>query len=385
MRRLRNFSGLAFVFLLVACSAVQSNISVPLSVIRPSQTATRLPPTSSPTNTRTPTYLPPPGSSLETVTPASGNSVSISNPDTLKFVFPTPGLAPRSAWRPPLYAVPWAITPYDHFYFARPIAADEVNWPLADYRYGATWPGRDDIVHTGIDIDAPLGTPVIAAAAGKVLWAGLGLLYGENAADDPYGLAVLIQHDFGFNGNHLDTVYAHMSEVNVVPGQQVTAGTRLGLVGETGFTTGPHLHFEVRVRELDYYTTRNPELWLAPPQGWGVLVGRLMNTMGTPLSGVNVTVKAKDNSNFWVVRSYANRSVIRSDPYYQENMVLSDLPAGDYQVSLTYQGGIYTTSVRIHPGLVSLITFQGGKQFKTEVSPTPSANFLLTSTPTSRP
>ena len=51
-----------------------------------------------------------------------------------RFDLPTPGEAPVSGWRPPLYPIPWAPTSYDHFYFARPIAADQVNWPLADYR-----------------------------------------------------------------------------------------------------------------------------------------------------------------------------------------------------------------------------------------------------------
>ena len=91
-------------------------------------------------------------------------------PDPLRFVFPDTGPAPVSAWRPPLYPIPWAPTPYDHFYFARPIAADEVNWPLWDYRYGGTF--FENVVHTGVDIPAPQGTPVLAAGSGKVIQAG---------------------------------------------------------------------------------------------------------------------------------------------------------------------------------------------------------------------
>ena len=49
--------------------------------------------------------------------------------DPLRFAFPAPGPPPVSAWRPPLYTTPWAPTPYDHFYFARPIPANEINWP----------------------------------------------------------------------------------------------------------------------------------------------------------------------------------------------------------------------------------------------------------------
>ncbi len=92
------------------------------------------------------------------------------NGDFLNLVFPTPGPAPISAWRPPLYPVPWAAEEYDHFFFQRPIAADEINWPVADYRYGGIFFGPN-IVHTGVDIDAPDGTPVLAAASRK---SGLG-------------------------------------------------------------------------------------------------------------------------------------------------------------------------------------------------------------------
>ena len=76
-----------------------------------------------------------------------------------RFVLPTPGAEPVSGWRPPLYPVPWAVSAYDHFYFARPIAADNVNWPLAEYRYGGVF-FAPNIVHTGVDIDAEEDTPL---------------------------------------------------------------------------------------------------------------------------------------------------------------------------------------------------------------------------------
>ena len=54
--------------------------------------------------------------------------------DPLRFTFPTAEAEPGTLWRPPLYPVPWEPTPQDHFYFVRPIGANEVNWPLARYR-----------------------------------------------------------------------------------------------------------------------------------------------------------------------------------------------------------------------------------------------------------
>ncbi len=87
-------------------------------------------------------------------------------PTPMRYAFPTPGPDPVSAWRPPPYAVPLAIRPEDHFYFLRPIPSGNVNWPHPLYRYGNTFFGEESI-HTGVDLDAPRGTPVLAAAAAR--------------------------------------------------------------------------------------------------------------------------------------------------------------------------------------------------------------------------
>jgi murein DD-endopeptidase MepM/ murein hydrolase activator NlpD len=86
-------------------------------------------------------------------------------------------------------------------------------------------------LHQGTDIAAPTGTPVLATYNGTVEIAGwLGGL----------GLAVVISH-----GDQLETRYGHMSEVVVQPGQEIKQGEVIGFVGSTGFSTGPHLHYEV--------------------------------------------------------------------------------------------------------------------------------------------
>lgn len=293
-----------------------------------------------------------------------------STPAPLRFALPTPGDIPVSLWRPPLYKIPWAMGPFDHFYFSRPIAADEVNWPLADYRYGGIFPNTD-IVHTGVDIDAPKGTPVLAAADGTIVWAGYGLLRGNNDRNDPYGQAVSIRHNFGWQGQRMITIYAHMDRIDVSVGQEVKAGEQIGLVGETGNVTGPHLHFEVRIKNNAYYNTYNPELWLAPPQGWGVLVGHLENTNGSLLTTQDVSVRSKATGRTWVVRSYGPKGV-NGDPYYDENMALSDLPAGDYTVVIDYLDHRYQTMVSIHPGAITYFSFQGAKGFDFTPPPDPT-------------
>jgi hypothetical protein len=91
--------------------------------------------------------------------------------------------------------------------------------------------------HAGIDIGVPSGTPVQAAKAGKVVFAGDG---------GGYGNLVVVDH-----GDGTFTKYAHLSKINVQEGQSLEAGDVLGAVGSTGNSTGPHLHFEVRRGSVD--------------------------------------------------------------------------------------------------------------------------------------
>ena len=294
-------------------------------------------------------------------------------PDPLHFSFPTPGPAPDSAWRPALYPTPWAQTPYDHFYFARPIAADEINWPLANYRYGGVF--FEDIVHSGVDIPASPGTPVLAAASGKITWAGYGLYYGYYDTSDPYGLAILIRHDFGYKGEILYTVYGHLNRIDVVKGQHVESGDQIGLSGQTGKVTGPHLHFEVRLGKGGFFSTRNPELWLVPPQGWGVVAGRVMNTGGLFLESQLVKLRSQSSGQTWSAYTYG-AGPVHSDPYYQENMVISDMPAGRYFVEINYLSKNYTLDLLVKPGLVNTFSFRGRSGFVSEPPAAPTDNFI---------
>ncbi len=292
--------------------------------------------------------------------------------DPLRFVFPPAVPAPVSAWRPPLYPTPWAPTQYDHFYFARPIGADQVNWPLADYRYGGVF--LPEVVHTGVDIPAPKGTPVLAAGSGKVAWTGYGLYTLKEDFNDPYGLAVAIRHDFGYQGETLFTVYGHLNEVFVAKGQYVQGGEVIGKVGDTGQTTGVHLHFEIRIGKNNFFGSRNPELWLAPPEGWGVLAARLMGTNGLLLYGQEIQVHSFDSGQYWTVKSYSKGST-NSDPYYNENLVIGDLPAGNYEVWITYLGTTFNLKLKINPGVVSYFVFKGRHGFFTELPPAPGSDF----------
>lgn len=286
---------------------------------------------------------------------------------------------PLSAWRPPPYPTPWALSPYDHFYFARPIAADQVNWPEEDYRYGGNF--FDDVVHTGVDIPVPDGTPVLAAGSGKVIWAGYGAYRGGYDKTDPYGQSVIIRHDFGYEGQPLFTLYGHLGQIDVVEGQHVEVGQAIGLSGHTGQVTGPHLHFEVRLGANDYFKTRNPELWIVPPQGWGVLAARVMDTNRQLISYQEVLITNLASDQNWKAKSYGKAAVNR-DPYYQENLVISDLPAGEYQVRIAYAGLSFTMNFIIHPGVVSYLSFAGRSGFDTSLPEAPGSDFNPAASPT---
>lgn len=116
----------------------------------------------------------------------------------------------------------------------REVSAGGWTWPAngaLTSGFGYRW-GR---LHAGIDVAAPTGTPIYAAKGGVVVLAGW---------EGGYGNTVILSH-----GGGMTTRYAHQSAIAVSRGQTVAAGERLGSMGSTGNSTGPHLHFEVRIND----------------------------------------------------------------------------------------------------------------------------------------
>ncbi len=101
--------------------------------------------------------------------------------------------------------------------------------------------------HSGIDLGAPFGTPVLAAKSGRVEYAGWGDGYGN-----------LVELDHGSTG----TRYAHLEAIYVAQGQSVAQGQQIGIVGSTGRSTGPHLHFEIMVPSGDGWVALDPAPYL---------------------------------------------------------------------------------------------------------------------------
>lgn len=107
-------------------------------------------------------------------------------------------------------------------YYARPVAGGVKTQDLHGYN--------------AVDIGAPYGSPVYAAASGKVI-----IAKSNGAYNGGYGNYIVVSHP-----NGTQTLYAHLSKVNVSVGQSVLQGQTIGAIGITGWSTGPHLHFEVR-------------------------------------------------------------------------------------------------------------------------------------------
>ena len=128
--------------------------------------------------------------------------------------------------------------------------ANKLEWPLRGVVYGR-FGKRGGEPHDGIDLAAPAGTPVRTAGAGRVLYAG---------EQRGYGLLVIVEHAPG-----KVTLYAHNRDLRVREGQEVRDHQVIATVGESGRTTGPHLHFEVRINGIAVDPLAH--LGPAPPAG----------------------------------------------------------------------------------------------------------------------
>jgi murein DD-endopeptidase MepM/ murein hydrolase activator NlpD len=263
-----------------------------------------------------------------------------------------------STERPACYKAPLQLRPEDHYWFDRPIPSTYVNWIDTEYRYGGDYYGMLE-PHNGVDIPAKAKTPVIAAADGVVNWTGYGLFGHFENKNDPYGLAISIRHDFGYLNQPVFSVYAHLSRIDVKKGQRVKAGEQIGLVGSTGKASGPHLHFEVRVGEDSFYNSRNPELWMVPPVGYGVLAGRIETVDSWSMMDYPFTLRREDTRMEWKSLTYVG-NVAHPDDIYQENFVVGDLPAGTYTFDTWVWWRHYYFQVNVAPGQTTFVIIHSG-------------------------
>jgi murein DD-endopeptidase MepM/ murein hydrolase activator NlpD len=153
----------------------------------------------------------------------------------------TDPFGPGGPWQPSLPYVygHWSAGPPGSW--TRPVTTVDVSAP---YGIRGDWSAGH---HTGVDLAVPVGTTVRSVGSGEVVFAG---------RSGAYGKAVTIRMA---DGNY--TLFAHLSKISVEEGDRVRAGTVVGESGNTGRTTGPHLHFEVRA-ERDYGSDVDPIAYL---------------------------------------------------------------------------------------------------------------------------
>ncbi len=287
-------------------------------------------------------------------------------------------------WQPPPLIAPLSIDPLgrDHYWFNRPVDSNATNFGLFYYPYGSDGPNADSPwrVHHGIDMPNPVGETVRTAAAGRVIWAADSLRVEDTAIfqnSPSYGNVVVIQHDFGYQGENLWTLYAHLSAVLVEQGQYLQSGEVIGLVGETGRVSGPHVHFEVRMGENHYRATYNPVLWMVPYVGHGVIAGRIMDRDGDYIQDADITLRqwstglVADTTTSYVFLD--TPSDVNPDPLWEENFTFADVPVGRYEVIVNLEGRRLSKIIDVREGTTSLV------ELTLEEAATPVA--LATDTP----
>lgn len=275
---------------------------------------------------------------------------------------------PATSWQPPPLVPPISrdILGRDHYYFVRPVDSNATNKGLFYYSYGSDGPENLWRIHTGIDMPNDIGQTVRAAGAGRIVWAGPGF---QNSPS--YGNVVMIEHDFGYEGRYLYTLYAHLSAVLVVVGQHVEARDPVGLVGNTGRVSGPHVHFEVRIGEQNstdpatYGDTYNPVLWMAPYVGTGVIAGRVTDGGGRVVMDAGITIRnwatglTADTATTYI---FQNTTIdVNSDPIWNENFAVGDLPTGRYTVIANINGEPVSRTVNVIEGTTTFVEIAPGQ------------------------
>jgi murein DD-endopeptidase MepM/ murein hydrolase activator NlpD len=327
------FASLILVLALSGCAAPAPAVQTPLSL--PTVSATQVP-------VETSVRI-----LVKTLLPAAKTSVVTANPSPA-------GTSPAET---SCAASETTCVLPGHFLFRRPLDPSTNDTIDQTYAYGATQDGKRE-PHHGVDFPNAQGTPVLAAGDGVVVVAGDDKLALYGWVTSFYGNLVVIEHRLPGFDETFYTLYGHLFEVSVRVGQNVKAGDQIGKVGSTGIAIGSHLHFEVRVNKNDYKSTRNPDLWMKPLPGTGVLAGRVIDAQGNLVRAtVMIQRVVKDTlSPLYPIETYPRES-LNADDALHENFAVGELQVGEYRLTLIYNGKIYEEHVQITPGKLTLVIF----------------------------
>lgn len=367
-------------------------------------TPTQTPPptdTATPTATGTPTFTPEPPTA--TFTPTLAETLPVTETpapidvilpelpltDTLaltgtigltqtEVVVPTGLPTPTPTSVPRTLPVPGDLPNYleitDHFWFTRPFTEAYQSWGSFYYPYGTNGRGQY-FWHSGIDIQSAQGQPIVAVGDGMVVHAGPDTTPQTKLGPWPdfYGQAVMIEHTQRWENKPVYTLYGHVSRVLVKVGQPVKAGQPIALVGGLGVAVGPHLHLEVRLGDKTYNDARNPDLWMRPDPGYGVIAGRVVDYQNYFVPVQLVTLhRANEPGNFWRQTFTYPDNVVKSDDNYVETFTFADVPAGKYLLKTFFDGRQLTIPVTVKDGETSFVVLQPNQPPQDQPLPTPA-------------
>jgi len=323
-------------------------------------------PTSTAGTFATPTLPPATDEPLEPeATGEAESTAEVSSEETPLVVIDAVTAVADTVWQPPPLIPPISRDPLgrDHFWLMRPVDSNANNAVLFYYPYGSDGPEQANPlrVHHGIDMPNPIGETVRAAGSGRIFWAADGRQEDSIIFQDSpsYGNVVVIEHDFGYKGQPIYTLYAHLSAALVQSGDIVEAGQVIGLVGNSGRVSGPHVHFEVRVGENAYRSTFNPVLWMVPYVGHGVIAGRVLDENGDWVSDAEITIRNRSTGLVQdTTTSYVFQDTgfdVNSDPIWRENFAIADVPEGRYDVIATINEERVIRQVQVVEGTTSFV------------------------------
>ena len=251
-------------------------------------------------------------------------------------------------------------------WLGRPIAQTDNPFNDQTYRWGSTMGGSIGVQHQGIDLNEPSGTPVLAIDAGTVVHAG---------PAEAGALTIVIRHDSMLTTPDgrlfVFSAYYHNSALLVRAGQRVGRGQAISRVGSTGRATNDHLHLEVHASPVDSLRlivdpevlyppyTRNPELWIEPMPGTGVVAGQAWDAEGRPVPVARIYGLVKpepQETPFSYAETYGEHA--RPDPTYGEHFAVTDVPAGEYVLGTTIEGRKVFRRIHVEAGKVTWVEFR---------------------------
>jgi murein DD-endopeptidase MepM/ murein hydrolase activator NlpD len=375
------------VSILGTATPTATNTVTPTPTYSPTPTDTATPtPTYSPTPTATSTSRPTPilTTTLAAGTPALTLTAIPTPVGTLTPTFTptsTPTPVPRTVLSSSL-ELPDPNQAEDHFWFTRPFSETYATWGSSYYPFGTNNRGQY-LWHHGIDIQNPLGAPIRAVGGGTVVRAGPDNEIPFGPSLNFFGQAVLIRHDQEWNELPVYTLYGHVSKILVNEGQSVAGGDVVAQVGQGGVALGPHLHLEVRVGDINYGDVRNPDMWVKPDPGYGVVAGRVIDAQGYMVPQQPIFLhRVEEPDRFWRETFTYPDNVVKSDISWGETFTFADVPVGGYLVKTYFDGHLYTRPITVTNQATAFVLIDGAASPPT---PTPSPAVDLSTPPLDQP